>query len=149
MNLAVGVVQANGGTALPANRLAGYRRRYDALVAAGTELNPPPPRTGKRGQPALGTAGSLLARLHTYRDDVLRFATDLRVSFTNNQAESDIRMVKLQQKISGGWRSQTGAESFLAVRSYLSTTRKHGQQAMDVLRDLLTDGAWLPATTGP
>ena len=91
----------------------------------------------------------MLARLDTHREEVLRFATDLRVSFTNNHAESDIWMVKLQQKISGGWRSQTGAESFLAVRSYLSTTRKHGQQAMDVLRELFTDGAWLPATTGP
>jgi transposase len=58
-------------------------------------------------------------------------------------------MVKLQHKISGGWRSQTGAESFLAVRSYLSTARKHSQQAMDVLRSLFTDGAWLPATTSP
>ncbi len=139
MNLAVGVVRANGGTALPAKSLAGYRRRYDALIVAGKELNPPPPRTGKPGRPALGPAGSLLARLHTHREDVLRFATDLRVSFTNNQAEADVRMVKLQQKISGGWRSQTGAESFLAVRSYLSTARKHGQQAMDVLRSLFTD----------
>ena len=149
MNLAVEVVRANGGTALPANRLAGYRRRYDALITTGQELNPPPPRTGKRGRPALGPAGSLLARLHTHRADVLRFATDLHVSFTNNQAESDIRMVKLQQKISGGWRSQTGAESFLAVRSYLSTARKHGQHAMEVLHSLFTDGAWLPATAGP
>jgi len=149
INLAVEVVRANGGTALPARRLAGYRRRYGALVTTGKALNPPPPRTGKRGRPALGPAGSLLARLHTHREDVLRFATDLRVSFTNNQAERDVRMVKLQQKISGGWRAQTGAESFLAVRSYLSTARKHGQQAMDVLRSLFTDGAWLPATTGP
>jgi len=147
--LAVEVARANGATALPTRRLAGYRRRYDTLVTAGKELNPPPPRTGKRGRPALGPAGSLLARLHTHREDVLRFATDLRVSFTNNEAERDVRMVKLQQKISGGWRSQTGAESFLAVRSYLSTARKHGQQAMDVLRSLFTEGAWLPATAGP
>jgi transposase len=130
MNLAVGVVRANGGTALPSSRLCSYRRRYDALIATGTELNPAPPRTGKRGRPALGPAGSLLARLHTHRDDVLRFASDLRVSFTNNQAEADIRMVKLQPKISGGWRSQTGAESFLTVGSYLSTARKHGQQVV-------------------
>jgi len=147
--LAVEIARANGATALPARRLADYQRRYDALVAAGKALNPPPPRTGKRGRPALGPAGSLLARLHTHREDVLRFATDLRVSFTNNEAERDVRMVKLQQKISGGWRSQTGAESFLAVRSYLSTARKHGQQAMDVLRALFTEGAWLPATAGP
>lgn len=149
INLAVELVRANGGTALPADRLAGYQRRYDALVTAGKELNPPPPRTGKRGRPALGPAGSLLARLHTHRDDVLRFATDLRVPFTNNQAESDIRMVKLQQKISGGWRSQTGAESFLAVRSYLSTARKHGQQAMAVLRNLFASQAWMPAAVDP
>ncbi len=149
MNLTVAVVRANGGTALPSSRLRAYRRRYDALITTGTELNPPPPRTGKRGRPALGPAGSLLARLHTHREDVLRFATDLRVPFTNNQAEADIRMVKLQQKISGGWRSQTGAESFLAVRSYLSTARKHGQHAMDVLRSLFTDGAWLPANRRP
>jgi transposase len=149
INLAVEVVRGNGGTALPARRLTAYHRRYDALTAAGKALNPPPPRTGRRGRPALGPAGSLLARLATHREDVLRFATDLRVPFTNNQAESDIRMVKLQQKISGGWRSQTGAESFLAVRSYLSTARKHGLHALDVLRALFTDGAWLPATAGP
>ncbi len=149
INIAVEVVRANGGTALPAHRLTDYHRRYDALITTGKTLNPPPPRTGKRGRPALGPAGSLLARLQTHRDDVLRFATDLRVPFTNNAAEVDIRMVKLQQKISGGWRSQTGAESFLAVRSYLSTARKHGQHAMDVLRALFTDGAWLPATAGP
>ena len=149
MHVAVGVERANGATALPTRRLRGYQRRYDALVAAGKDLNPPPPRTGKRGRPALGPAGSLLARLATHRADVLRFATDFRVPLDNNQAERDVRMVKLQQKISGGWRSQTGAESFLAVRSYLSTARKHGQQAMDVLRALFTDGAWLPATAGP
>ncbi len=79
----------------------------------------------------------------------LRFATDLRVPFTNNAAKRDVRMVKLQQKISGGWRSQTGAESFLATRSYLSTARKHNQQAMDVLRELFTEGDWLPATGDP
>ncbi len=57
-------------------------------------------------------------------------------------------MVKLQQKISGGWRSTTGAESFLAVRSYLSTAHKHGQHALHVLRELFTDGPWLPAAAG-
>jgi transposase len=149
IHVAVGVARANGATAFPTARLRGYHKRYDALVAAGKELNPPPPRTGKRGRPALGPAGSLLARLATHRADVLRFATDFRVPLDNNQAERDVRMVKLQQKISGGWRSQTGAESFLAVRSYLSTARKHGQQAMDVLRSLFTDGAWLPAINGP
>lgn len=147
--LAVEVARVDGATALPDQRLVGFRCRYDTLVAVGKALNPPPPRTGKRGRPALSPAGSLLARLATHREDVLRFATDLRVSFTNNQAERDIRTVKLQQKISGGWRSQTGAESFLAVRSSLSTARKHGQHAMDVPRELFTSSAWLPAIADP
>lgn len=149
IHLAVEAARVSGQAALPADRLDGYRRRYDALVATGKQLNPPTPRTGKRGRPALGPAGSLLARLHNHRADVLRFATDLPVPFDNNQAERDVRMVKLQQKISGGWRSTTGAEAFLAVRSYLSTARKHGQQAMDVLRELFTDTAWQPATADP
>lgn len=144
LHVAVEVAKAGGCTKLPARRLASFGKRYDALVAEGKQLNPPPPRTGKRGRPALGPAGSLLARLETHRADVLRFATDFRVPFDNNQAERDVRMVKLQQKISGGWRSEAGANAFLDVRSYLSTARKHGQSAMVVLRDLFTDQTWTP-----
>lgn len=134
-----------GNTGLSTRRLAGYRRRYRALIAQGQQLNPPPPRTGKRGRPKLGPAGSLLRRLDDYQHDVLRFATDFTVPFDNNQAERDIPMVKLQQKISGGWRSETGADAFLTVRSYLSTVRKHHRGALDVLRDLFTGNPWIPA----
>ena len=83
IHVAVQDAKANGQTSLPPRRLAAYRRRYDTLVAEGQRLNPPPPRTGKAGRPALGAAGSLLRRLQDYRDDVLRFATDFRVSFDN------------------------------------------------------------------
>jgi len=79
---------------------------------------------------------------------VLRFATDFAVPFDNNQAERDVRMVKLQQKISGGWRSDTGAHAFLDVRSYLSTARKNGHSAMTVLRDLFNGQPWIPAAVG-
>jgi len=145
MHVAVQTAKQGGATALPARRLATFVKNYDALIAEGNTLNPPPPPTGKRGRPARGPAGSLLARLDTHRADVLRFATDFGVPFDNNQAERDVRMVKLQQKISGGWRSQTGAHAFLDVRSYLSTARKHGQSAMVVLRDLFTGQPWIPA----
>lgn len=144
-HIAVQAAKATGATRLPARRLATFTKRYDTLIAEGKHLNPPPPRTGRRGRPALGPAGSLLARLETHRADVLRFATDFRIPFDNNQAERDVRMVKLQQKISGGWRSDTGARSFLDVRAYLGTARKHGHSAMAVLRDLFTGHPWIPA----
>ncbi len=82
-----------------------------------------------------------------FEADVLRFATDFAVPFDNNQAERDIRMIRLPQKISGGWRCENGLDAFLTVRSNLSTTQKHGQNAIDVLRDLFTEQPWLPATT--
>ena len=149
IHLAVQAAKTTGKTKLPARKLATYLRRYDTLVADGQRLNPPPPRTGKRGRPKLGPPAALLHRLDIYRDDVLRFATDFRVPLDNDQAERDIRMVKLQQKISGGWRSQTGATAFLDVRSYLSTARKHNRAGLDVLRDLFTYNAWIPAPAGP
>ncbi|NMR32519.1 IS66 family transposase [Crystallibacter degradans] len=148
LHVAVQAAKVQGKSALPARKLTAYRRRYDTLVGQGQQQNPPPPRTGKRGRPALGPAGALLRRLEVYADDVLRFATDFRVPFDNNQAERDVRMVKLQQKISGGWRSRSGADAFLAVRSYLSTARKQNQGALDVLRVLFNGNAWVPAGAG-
>ncbi|MGO9958695.1 MAG: IS66 family transposase [Solirubrobacteraceae bacterium] len=86
-----------------------------------------------------------MLRLDERESEVLRFATDFRVPFDNNQAERDIRMVKLQQKISGCWRTTEGAERFLAIRSYLSTARKHGQRPIDALTALAAGRPWLPA----
>jgi len=75
---------------------------------------------------------------------VLRFACDLRVPFGNNQAEQDTRMVKLQQKISGCWRTSEGAERFLRLRSYISTARKHGHDTLQVIGQLTAGRPWLP-----
>jgi transposase len=120
--------------------------RYERLLADGQAANPPPAATGQqRGHARRSPAGRLLARLDAHRDEVLRCLDDLRVPFTNNQAERDLRMVKLQQKISGCWRTLRGAEAFLAVRSYLSTARKHGRNPLDVLRRLFEGNPWLPA----
>ncbi|MCA1699968.1 MAG: IS66 family transposase [Actinobacteria bacterium] len=90
-------------------------------------------------------AHNLLLRLERDQGDVLRFACDFCVPFGNNQAEQDIRMVKLQQKISGCWRTSEGAQRFLAVRSYISTARKHGHAPLEVLRRLAAGQPWLPA----
>ena len=134
-----------GATMLEPDTLAGYRERYRQVIAAGYARNPEPERTGKRGRPRQGPIRSLLLRLDQYEDDVLRFASDFNVSFDNNLAERDIRMIKLQQQISGCWRSREGAEAFLALRSYIQTARKQGQDILAVLQATAEGRPWLPA----
>jgi transposase len=119
--------------------------RYQWLLAAGHAANPPPrPRSPRRGRLRRSAAANLLARLDGRRDEVLRFLDDLRVPFDNNQAERDIRMVKLQQKISGCWRTLAGAQAFLTVRSYIQTARKHGRNPLAVLGELFQGTPWRP-----
>jgi transposase len=126
--------------------------RYARLLADGQAANPPPPASGRhrrRGRARRSPAARLLARLDAHRDEVLRLLDDTRVPFDNNQAERDLRMVKLQQKISGCWRTPAGAAAFLALRSYLSTARKHGRNPLAVLGQLFQGQAWLPAPPCP
>jgi transposase len=144
---------ADRARAAGAGRVEGAARarlhaRYERLLADGWAVNPPPPassRRRRRGRARRSPAGRLLARLDTHRDEVLRLLDDCRVPFDNNQAERDLRMVKLQQKISGCWRTLAGAEAFLALRSYLATARKHGRNPLAVLGQLFEGRPWLPA----
>jgi transposase len=131
-----------GADGLHERLLDTYRHRYEAIISVGKTANPTPTGHGARTP-----AANLLARLSGFWRDVLRFAYDLRVPFDNNLAERDIRMVKLRQKISGCLRSFPGAETFCAIRSYLSTARKHGINALDALTQLHQDQAWLPGTS--
>jgi hypothetical protein len=124
--------------------------RYQRLLADGQAANPPPPTIGRRqGCARRSPAGRLLLRLDTHRDEVLRTLDDTRVPFDNNQAERDLRMVKLQQKISGCWRTLAGAETFLILRSYLATARKHRMNPLAVLCQLFEGHPWLPASPPP
>jgi transposase len=124
--------------------------RYQRLLADGHAANPPPPRHGsRRGRAPRSPAANLLGRLDRQQVEVLRFLDDLRVPFDNNQAERDLRMVKLQQKISGCWRTMAGAQAYLTVRSYVSTARKHKENPLTVLRQLFRGNPWLPAPTEP
>jgi transposase len=126
--------------------LGRLRARYRRLLADGQAANPPPPTIGRRrGRARRSPAANLLVRLDAHRDEVLRCLDDLRVPFDNNQAERDLRMVKLQQKISGCWRTLAGAEAFLAIRSYVATARKHGMNPLAVLGQLFEGRPWLPA----
>ncbi|WP_082055667.1 IS66 family transposase, partial [Ferrimicrobium acidiphilum] len=84
-----------------------------------------------------------------YRSEVLRFGTNFAVDFDNNLSERDVRMLKLQNKISGGWRSEEGAQAWVRVRSYLSTARKQGHNATEVLTQLFGGHCWMPTLPGP
>ena len=85
-------------------------------------------------------------RLHDRDHQVLLFARDLSVPFTN-QAERDVRPTKTQLKISGCHRSETTAKAWLRIRAYISTVRKHGDNVLDALRDAITGNPWKPPAT--
>jgi len=136
--------KAAGLPSLSPEMLKKFEDRYQAEIEQGYRTNPAPKRKRKWGK-----AGNLVGRLDQHRAEVLRFMYDFGVPFDNNQAERDLRMVKLQQKISGCWRSEAGAQAYLRVRSYLSTARKQGQGMLAVLTAAFEDRPWMPAAAGP
>jgi transposase len=138
----VETAKAKGVTGLSDSALHSIRTRYGQIIATGRLTNPGPPSLERHGYER--KAYNLLVRLDTQRADVLRFASDFRASFDNNQAERDIRMVKLQQKISGSWRTLAGARTYCAIRSYVSTMRKQNQDILGGLRLLFEEQPWLP-----
>jgi transposase len=131
-------------------RLDHYRARYQTIIDEGWRANPAARASGDRsGHQRRSKAANLLARLDDHREEVLRFATAFRVPFDNNQAERDIRMAKLQQKISGGWRTLAGAQRFCRLRSYVATARKQQVGVLAALRRVFEGDPWLPAAADP
>ena len=120
-----------------------YRKKYENLIKQAEIECPAPQRhptkKGKRGRIKRSKSRNLLERLKDYEDDVLRFMENEHVPFTNNLGENDIRMTKVQQKISGCFSSLEGAHIFCRIRSYLSTCRKHGVKSSEAL-NLLFEG---------
>lgn len=121
--------RAEGGKRLAEDDLRLLTESYDRLVAEGLEAQPPPdvPEQVRK------QARNLLLRFERRKEEVLLFLTDFAVPFDNNQAEGDLRMVKLQQKTSGCFRSEEGARRFCRIRSYLSTARKQGRGVLRAL----------------
>jgi transposase len=144
---AVAQARTQGRTSLPPLEVADWKARYRALLAQGYQANPPPepPAAGKKGRRKQSKARNLLDRLSKHQDAVLRFLDNFLVPFDNSLAERDIRMVKVQQKISGCFRSAAGALAFCRIRGYLSTLRKQGLAVLAALEQVLLGHPLSPA----
>jgi transposase len=126
----------DAGGALDTINARKYRLKYRKIIIQGEIECPEPVRPkkkGKRGRIKKSKSRNLLERLRDYENDTLRFMENVLVPFTNNLGENDIRMTKVQQKISGCFRSMNGAKIFCLVRSYLSTCRKQGIKSSQAL----------------
>lgn len=139
---AVAQARAAGLTALPPRKLAQIERLYDQLVQMALQAHAPPPAgwpQGARGRPRKPKARNLAERFAAHKAAVLAFVYDFNVPFDNNQAERDLRMLKVQQKIAGCFRSAQGAADFCTLRSYTSTIRKQGLSVWQALGSLFTN----------
>jgi transposase len=150
MNAATDRARAQGATRLPQTEHDGFVARYEALLAAGRGANPPPARRPhQRGRLKQSPARNLLERLLLGQEEVLAFLDDLTIPFDNNQAERDLRLLKVQQKVSGSFRSPSGAAAFGRLRGYLSTLRKQGVALLAALETLFAGQPLSPAFAGP
>jgi transposase len=141
-----------GAKALPQSERNVWLALYFHILAMGYAKHPPPEtqqlpqQKGKRKQSA---SKNLLDALLHRADQVLAFLDDLSLPFTNNLAERDLRMLKVQQKISGTFRSQEGATAFFNIRSYLSTMRKQGRSMLDAMMAVFSGTPFPVAWAGP
>lgn len=136
---------------LSADDISGFVNRYDRILELGftedARQNPTVEKpSGKRGKTKQSKPKNLLDRLRDHRLSVLTFLSDASVPFDNNQAERDVRMIKVQQKISGTFRSEQGAKVFCRIRSYISTAKKNACSILDTIQEALQGIPFLPST---
>jgi transposase len=136
--------RAEGREHLTGEELRAVHRLYNGALARARQDN------RNKTTELAHHARTLVRRFEEHREVILRFTTDLTVPFTNNQAERDIRPVKVQQRSSGGcWRTLQGLADFAIVQSYLSTATKWSVSRYDALKRLFTTGAWIPHALTP
>lgn len=131
-----------GKSALSRTLILKYEKQYTRIVQSGFRENPVKKekshqKVKKRGRPGKSKAQNLLHRLRDHQHEVLAFMYDFSVPFDNNLAERDLRMIKVQQKISGLFRTFAGAEQFCRIRSFISTTRKQGVNVIEAISEIL------------
>jgi transposase len=143
MRTAVEQARLAGATRLEPSMRDDFIARYEALLGEGLAQNPLPPPQGvrRRGRRKQTPVRNLLDRLWTYEHEALRFLDDFAVPFDNNQAERDLRMVKVQQKVSGTFCSDAGADAFCRIRSVCSTWRKQGRSVLEALTQVFAGHA--------
>ena len=129
--------KAHGQAQLSASQLERFHQKYHALTQKALQGYPDLLPKKKRGRPKQSKSKNLLDRLILYENETLLFMHDFQVPFDNNQAERDVRMVKLKQKISGGFRSPDGSEAFCIIRGAISTARKQGRSVLELLTQAL------------
>ena len=143
---AVDKAPARGAAKLAKKTLNAFAQRYEQLLDQALEQIPelPPAEKPKRGRKKQHPAKNLYDRLRQHQRAVLAFMYDFQVPFDNNQAERDIRMLKVQQKISGGFRKAHAAQRFCDIRSYISTVRKQGLNVIEALQRVFSATPWMP-----
>jgi transposase len=146
MKASVDAAKSRGETELAKAVVETFEARYENVLAEGFAANPPPARPPKtRGRPKRGRVLALLDRLSVHREAALRFLKDFRVPFDNNQAERDLRMVKVKQKVSGCFRADHGADRFCRIRGYISTMRKQHQSVLACLESVFLGTTMMPS----
>ena len=139
--------QERKGTAqLEPEKIKGFEQRYQQIIHKGYLENPPPEESPqkKRGPKKQSRAVNMLDRLKERRQETLAFMYDFNVPFDNNQAERDLRMAKVKQKISGVFRSGQGAKIFCRLRGYISTARKNSVPVLQAIKSTLEGNPFVP-----
>jgi Transposase and inactivated derivatives len=147
---AVDLAQEHNQKALEATQIQEYQQRYAALLQAGAEEEQrhAPPPSGRRGTKKQNKSKNLLDRLEKHEEETLAFMHDFAVPFDNNLAERDLRMMKVKQKVSGCFRTTSGAQAFCRIRSYISTMKKQGHNVIAALKSVFLGTPLVPDIPG-